>query len=210
MLERTQAPDANPVNTPLSLRIDARLDCVSQQYVGSCTGNEGFTNVTAGQGWSNEILMPVQFSWTGGNGTLNEFVFGQITLLSYALPSQNGASTLLIPGPPILRCDKGLAHSARNGCVYAQALAVFVLSTSDAMVVEAAQHIKDAQSAPLHAPGKRRIKGAHNSSAGARFGNFLTSERVIDFSQYDGSDVEAFDPLLLRSRSGDDFWIHIE
>jgi hypothetical protein len=293
-LVRTQVADVNPVNAPLTLDIAATVACASQQFVGSCSGNKGSTKVTSGQGWSQEVFLPIGFAWEGPVSSWNEFVFGQI-VLDYKMATQVDPSTLWIAGPPTLRCDKGLAKSGSDGCVYAQAPAVFVLSSTDALVAEAAQHIKEAQGNPINAPGRLEFAGgaanvsgslalqrstlnnvrranrsasceaatsiietrlvddhknrspycatsgavcdcdeypfaatwsgaffdadrtsakmvrmSHNRSAGSRFGKFLEAERIIDFSQYDGALNEAFDPLLLRSRSGDNFWIHIE
>jgi hypothetical protein len=95
-----------------------------------------------------EIASTVGFSWDGGDNTFKEFSPQQIRLkLAFTGEDINTVErTVFLSQPPTLRCDKGMAVNGGNGCVYAQAPAVYVLSVGGPEK-EAAEHIRDAQAA---------------------------------------------------------------
>jgi hypothetical protein len=90
----------------------------------------------------------VGFSWDGGDNTFKEFAPQQIRLkLAFTGEDINTVErTVFLSQPPTLRCDKGMAVNGGNGCVYAQAPAVYMLSVGGPER-EAAEHIRDAQAA---------------------------------------------------------------
>ena len=129
---------------PLVLDVLPRFDCSPQNYPGTCTAdlNTPRQLSSASLGYT-EILVKVSFDWSAGDNTWNDFILGNVHL-DFALPGET-VQGVALGQPPGIRCDKGMAVNRGNGCVYAQAPAVFVLSASDGAVREAAEHIRDAQ-----------------------------------------------------------------
>jgi hypothetical protein len=107
---------------------------------------------SANAGWSN-IGFLMSFDWVGAGNTFAEISQPKVNLASAVgaqiLTAGGGADAVNLPS---IRCDRGMAVNGANGCVYADAPAVFVLSTADAAVKEAALHIREAQNAG--SPGK--------------------------------------------------------
>ena len=133
------------------------------------------------EGWTNGGNTSLNLSWSGGDGTFNEFSFSEL-FLYFAKPgntinlnSTDYFGTTL--GFSSLRCDKGVARPGTTGCVYPAAPAVLVLSTSDDRVQEAAQHIREAQQGPLSAPGGLSIDPVTNVAT-ASTGNALQYTRI--------------------------------
>lgn len=144
-LTQLEAPQTTPATGSLRLTVKPVFECFGQQYTdGSCSHSQVTGSVTAGQGWSSEILVPVNFQWSGGSNTFNEFGFGQINLI-YSMPGGGTERNVYLSGVPRVRCDKQMAVNGGSGCVYHDAPAVFVLSANDSKVSEAAAHIRDAQ-----------------------------------------------------------------
>lgn len=107
---------------------------------------------SANAGWSN-IGFSTSFDWVGAGNTFAEISQPKVNLASAVgaqiLTAGGGADAVNLPS---IRCDRGMAVNRADGCVYADAPAVFVLSAADAAVKEAAIHIREAQNAG--SPGK--------------------------------------------------------
>lgn len=144
-LTRTELPTGKAAPSALRLAVEPRFECSSQQYSGSCTHSKVTGSVTAGQGWSSEILVPITFDWSGGSDTWNEFIFQQI-FLAYKIQGAGEENGIYLSYAPKVRCDKQMAVNGGSGCVYPDAPAVLVMSAGDARVKEAAEHIRAAQS----------------------------------------------------------------
>jgi hypothetical protein len=57
----------------------------------------------------------------------------------------------------------------------------------------------------------KSIRGLQNTTAGGRSSGFYETERVLDLTVYDGSpSATPYNLSQERSRSGDNFWVHIE
>ena len=172
-LTQIEAPATTPASGTLRLQVRPTIECSSQQFPGNCTHSAVSGTVSAGQGWSSEISVPVTFAWSGGSETWNEFIFSQIRL-DYTLPAGGEPRTVYLSGIPRIRCDKELALNKGQGCIYPDAPAVMVMSVGDSRVRDAAEHIKEAQAAG--APGGLYFDGAGQAIASE--GNALKRTRI--------------------------------
>ncbi|MCW7540679.1 hypothetical protein OOT46_22935 [Aquabacterium sp. A7-Y] len=133
--------------------------------------------------WGAAQAFDVAFSWTKDPNTKSDWEEFLVDIFNFYY-TQNGTpyEAPLNPGgppiyndvgsglgqPPRLRCDKGVAHSGSNGCVFPDAAAVYPLSRSDTTLSEAAQHIYEAQNNPdpaARSPGKFKLKAGTRAIA---------------------------------------------
>jgi hypothetical protein len=88
--------------------------------------------------------------------------------------------SIFLSRPPAIRCDKKMAVNGGDGCVYAQAPAVYVL-TVGGPEKEAAEHIRDAQAANsrggLTLDGDRYLAATSNALQRTRFPNVNNNNR---------------------------------
>lgn len=194
-LTRTEAPSGKAAPSALRLTVEPRFQCSSQQYSGSCTHSKVTGSVTAGQGWSSEILVPITFDWSGGSDTWNEFIFQQI-FLAYKVQGAGDENGIYLSYAPKVRCDKQMAVNGGSGCVYPDAPAVLVLSIGDTRVKEAAEHIRAAQA--WGSPGGLAFDP--DGRALASVSNALQRTRVTSLSKANRNNACGFADAVINIR----------
>ena len=112
---------------------------------------------------SATLTMPVGFSITAVAGKLPIAQFEPSVQFIYAASggdvydnSRYSQSLNVEARLSTLRCDQGVAHAGDSGCVFKKAAPVYVLRADNAMVSEAAIHIREAQA--HGSPGKFVLK----------------------------------------------------
>ena len=157
---------------------------------GTCQLAPAVMNVTANasvpadikQGWTSGNNAVLNLGWSGGDGTWTDFSFNQLEMYfakpgeTINLAGQNYSGFNL--GFSALRCDKKLTVNKNDdGCIYQAAPAVFVMSVNDSTVKEAAEHIREAQTGSLSAPGGLEVDSV-TGVATARVSNALQRTRI--------------------------------
>jgi len=160
----------DPINSgpfsPSSIKTKPVIECdAGTSNSATCTFTTPTLTVPLNGSWSDAARFDIQFNWAKGTDQLLDMESIQVFAQRYGYAvdgsdfarTQNNAefgflSNMNSPSP--LRCDRGVAQANTEGCVFPQAAAVYVLSRADGTVKEAAEHILEAQTGPLQAPGK--------------------------------------------------------
>lgn len=165
------------------LRVLPVFDCGADAGQGQCSAQQR-SPVTLGEGGQIEFITTVDFSWGEGDGTFRNIQPGQIQL-KLALTGEDPNTverSIFLSQPPVIRCDKKMAVNGGNGCVYAQASAVYVL-TVGGPEKEAAEHIRDAQAANsrggLTRDGDQYLAAQSNALQRTRFPNVIERNRNV-------------------------------
>lgn len=146
------------------------LDCTANFYndvPGTCTPDQLPQVKVTLDGKPSMGSFVVNFDWVKAATQANDLQAFLVRLqsFSYAVdggfglkPPSNFTPSSFVPSiasaPAKLRCDRGVAQKSTQGCVYEQAAAVYVLSTTDPSVSEAAEHVRDAQAGGLPNSGQ--------------------------------------------------------
>ena len=174
----------HPVREP-AMVLTPRLYCQAGRLtaLASCTATKTSITVQLGSTTFATTEMKVDFGWRMGNRIGNFENFG-VTIDQFAQRPSGAPADRPGGWPPEtfnamgvaslakLRCDKGMVHGKEEGCVFPAASAIYDL-TKIANIQEAIDHINEAQTGPIKAPGK--------------FKGFKVLARAVADSEPDGS-----------------------
>lgn len=151
-----------------SIRTRPVFSCTGTTSSPTCTYDPVTLTVPLNGGWSQPQSFEMRFNWTAVADAVIDFetfqIFGGIAEIavgdsSFARPNDNPPFSLwsaMVMSP--LRCDRNGAQQSTRGCVFPEAAAVYVQRRADFRVREAAEHIFEAQTGPVDAPGLFRLR----------------------------------------------------
>ena len=156
--------------SPSAIMTKPAIECdTGTSNSATCTFTVPTLTVPVNGDWSEMARFDIQFNWVKGADQLVNMESIQVFTqrYGYAVEGSDFARTQTnaefgffsnMSSPSPLRCDRGVAQADTEGCVFPQAAAVYVLSRADGTVKEAAEHVLEAQTGPLQAPGKFLLK----------------------------------------------------
>jgi hypothetical protein len=154
---------------PTSMRTRPVFSCGgATSSAATCTYDPVVLSVPLNGGWSQPQSFEMRFNWTAAPDSVVDFetfqLYGGTTEIavgssSFDRPNNNPPFSLfagMVMSP--LRCDRNGAQQSTRGCVFPEAAAVYVQRRSDTRILEAAAHIFEAQTGPIDAPGRFRLR----------------------------------------------------
>ncbi len=171
-------------------------DGISQPITSACKfGTPAAVQVRMSGEWSEWAETAIQFEWRQKMdpqdlSTMLDVASFYVVLDTFQARIEGADPSFLTAGGgypeqvygamgylPLLRCDRGLAKAGTEGCVFADAAAVYLLERANPEVKEAAEHIFEALNNPD--PDKRSLgkfllkEGSRGFAEGERSGNAL-------------------------------------